>query len=140
MIVDPVISQKAGIPEQQPEVLQALQEELLPRATLATPNRFEAATLAGMEEALTSEDMEEAGKRLFQKCGCPTIVTGGGFDESIDVYYGIDGASHFTAPSIKRQDKVLGVGCTYSAAICAQLARGEGYAKASLPRKAISKQ
>lgn len=127
VVVDPVITQQAGIPNLQPEVITALRAELLPRATLATPNRFEAALLAEMDEVLTTEGLEEAAKRINESCGCPVIVTGGGLgDEIIDVYHGLDGQSHFAGDSVKRDDKVVGVGCTYAAAITAQLARGEG--------------
>ena len=127
VIVDPVIKEQTGIPIVQPEVIAALQHELLPRATLATPNHFEAAQISGLEEVLTCEDLETAARWIFANCGCPTVVTGGNMgDESLDVYAGMDGVSHFTAPIVKRPGKIIGGGCTYAAAITAQLARGEG--------------
>lgn len=127
VIVDPVMIQHPGIPNLPPEAIAALRRDLLPRATLATPNCFEAALLADMDEVLTTENMEEAAKRIFADCGCPVIITGGGLgSSSMDVYHGLDGTSHFETDLVQREDRVVGTGCTYAAAIVAQLARGEG--------------
>lgn len=136
VVVDPILLQHHGIPLQQPEVISALQQELLPRATVATPNRFEAARLSGMDECLTRDDMEQAARAIFQQCGCTTVVTGGGLgDESLDVACGFDGISHFSLPSEGSGDPVLGAGCSYSAALTAQLARGEALRESLLAAK-----
>lgn len=136
VVVDPVLTNQVGIPNLEPEVIQALQEELLPRATIVTPNRFEAAQLAGMEEVLVREDMEEAAQRLFDSYGCPTVITGGGLqDEVLDVFCGMDGVSHFSAPMVTGGGRPFGAGCTYAAAITAELARGEGLREAILVAK-----
>jgi len=122
----PVFSEQPGIPNVQPEVVAAIQQELLPRATLATPNRSEAAQLTGMDEILTIESMEDAARQIFGSFGCPTVITGGGLgNESVDVYAGIDGISHFTNEAIPRRGKVFGAGCTYAAGITTQMAKGE---------------
>lgn len=126
VVVDPVLTNQFGIPHQTPEVVSAMQQELLPQATVITPNRFEAAQLTNMDEVLVREDMESAAQKLFQTYGCPTVVTGGGLgDDSLDVFCGFDGISHFTLPVVKNNYRVVGVGCTYAAAITAQLARAE---------------
>ena len=127
VVVDPVMVDRAGIPLQQPEVISALQQELLPLATVITPNRFEAAQLIGSDEVLTRDDMEDAARRLFATYGCPTVVSGGGLgDQNIDVFCGLDGVGDFSAPRVGRQDRrrSFGIGDTYSASICALLARG----------------
>jgi hydroxymethylpyrimidine/phosphomethylpyrimidine kinase len=125
LVLDPVASDSRGIPLLQPEMVAALNEQLMPRATIVTPNRFEAALLAGMEECLSVEDMEQAAKEIFRRYGAPVVVTGGGLsDRSIDVLYGMDGISHIEAPTRKRA-KVHGSGCAHSAAIAAGLAKGQ---------------
>ena len=127
VVVDPVLTDAVGIPQSSPEVILALQGELLPRAALITPNRFEAAQLATMDEVLGEEEMIAAAQRLFDTYGCPTVVTGGGLgDESVDVFCGMDGVRHFTSQLVMgHEGHILGAGCTYAAAITAQLGRGE---------------
>jgi hydroxymethylpyrimidine/phosphomethylpyrimidine kinase len=125
VVVDPVAADSRGIPILQPEMVQALCEQLMPRATVATPNRFEAALLAGMEECLSIEDMQQAATTIFKRFGCPVVVTGGGLtDRTIDVLCGLDGISHIEAPTHKRS-KVHGAGCAHSAVIAACLARSQ---------------
>jgi len=125
LVLDPVASDSRGIPLLQPEMVKALCDELMPRATITTPNRFEAALLSGMEECLSVEDMEQAAKAIFRKYGAPVVVTGGGLtDRTIDVLYGMDGISHIEAPTSKRA-KVHGAGCAHSAAIATGLAKGQ---------------
>lgn len=125
VVIDPVFVNPIGIPLVNPEVISAAEEQLLPRATVLTPNRFEAALLAGLEEILGRDDMELAARRIFDRFGCPTLVTGGGLLEgSLDVFCGVDGVSHFGGHET-RVGRLVGAGCTLSAAITAELARGE---------------
>ena len=125
LVLDPVASDSRGIPLLQPEMVAALCEELMPRATISTPNRFEAALLSGLEECLSVEDMQQAAKEIFRRYGAPVVVTGGGLtDRTIDVLYGLDGVSHIEAPTQKRA-KVHGAGCAHSEAIAAGLAKGQ---------------
>ena len=137
IVIDPVLTDQVGIPQTAPDVIQAIQTELLPRAALITPNRFESAQLTGMEEVLGEEDMVTAARTLFTTYGCPTVVTGGGLgDTSLDVFAGMDGVSHFTSAHINGVGgKVIGAGCTYAAAIAAQLARGESMRESILAAK-----
>ena len=125
VVVDPVATDSRGIPVLQPEMVQALCEQLMPRATITTPNRFEAALLSGMEECLSVEDMQQAAKEIFKRYKCPVVVTGGGLtDRTLDVLCALDGISHFEAPT-HRRTKVHGAGCAHSAVITACLARGD---------------
>lgn len=130
VVVDPVAADSSGIPLLQPEVVEALCDELMPRATITTPNRFEAALLAGMEECLGVEDMQAAAQTIFKRFGCPVVVTGGGLtNKTLDVFAGLDGVSHFETPTCERA-KVHGAGSTHSAAIAACLARGDSLREA----------
>jgi hydroxymethylpyrimidine/phosphomethylpyrimidine kinase len=136
VVVDPVAVDSSGIALLQPEMIEALRSDLLPRATIATPNRFEAAMLTGMEECLDVEDMESAAKGIMHKFGCAVLVTGGGMGKrSLDVLAMLDGLRHFDAETVVRT-KVHGAGCAHSAAITACLAKGESLREATLNAKA----
>jgi hydroxymethylpyrimidine/phosphomethylpyrimidine kinase len=109
LVLDPVASDSRGIPLLQPEMVAALCEELMPRATISTPNRFEAALLSGLEECLSIEDMQQAAKEIFKRYGAPVVVTGGGLaDRTIDVLYGLDGTSHIEAPTYQARQSPWG--------------------------------
>jgi hydroxymethylpyrimidine/phosphomethylpyrimidine kinase len=130
VVVDPVAVDGRGIPLLQPEMVEAICAELMPRATVTTPNRFEAALLAGMDECLSVEDMQQAATTIFKRFGCPVVVTGGGLaNRSLDVLAGMDGVSHFDAPTCQRP-KMHGAGCAHSAAITAGLAKGDSLREA----------
>ncbi len=135
LVVDPVARDSRGIPLLSPEQVACLKEELLPRATVATPNRFEASLLTGVEEVLSKSDMEAAAKELLKRHGCPTLVTGGGLQGvSLDVLAGLDGLRHFSFPTVQR-GKIHGTGATFSAAIAAGLAKGDSLREAILSAK-----
>jgi hydroxymethylpyrimidine/phosphomethylpyrimidine kinase len=137
VLVDPVAADSRGIALLQPEVVEVLRAELLPRATLATPNRFEAALLMNMDECLDIESMESAAKGLLHRHGCATLVTGGNMGaRSLDVLAAIDGLRHFDAETIVRSTKIHGVGCAHSAAIAANIAKGESLRESVLNAKA----
>ncbi|MBA2479936.1 MAG: bifunctional hydroxymethylpyrimidine kinase/phosphomethylpyrimidine kinase [Planctomycetes bacterium] len=137
VLVDPVAADSRGIALLQPEVVEVLRAELLPRATLATPNRFEAALLMNMDECLDIESMEAAAKGMLHTHGCATLVTGGNMGaRSLDVLAAIDGLRHFDAETIIRSTKIHGVGCAHSAAIAANLAKGESLRESVLNAKA----
>jgi hydroxymethylpyrimidine/phosphomethylpyrimidine kinase len=132
LVVDPVIVDGRGIPLLQPEAIEALKRELLPRATVITPNRFQAAILTGVEECVGQDAMETAAKALFKQFGCPTVVSGGGLaGECRDVFVGMDGVRHFDATG-NGAKKLTGRGSTFSAAITAGLARGDNVREAIL--------
>lgn len=135
VVVDPIIATNKGVALTQPEVIRAICDELLPRGTLATPNRFEAATLAGMEECLDVADMQAAATLLLKSHGCPILVTGGGFEgKHVDLLAALDGISHYESPSIKR-GKIIGTGSAHSAAITSLLAKGDSLREAILDAK-----
>lgn len=135
VVLDPVATDGRGIPQMTPEMVEALRTDLLPRATIATPNRFEAALLAGMEECLTREDMEAAAIALRDRHGCSVLVTGGSSGtEALDVLAAIDGLRHFSTPA-HRRPKVHGQGSCHAAAIAAGLARHDGLREAIVAAK-----
>jgi hydroxymethylpyrimidine/phosphomethylpyrimidine kinase len=135
LVVDPVLASGHGDSLAEPEAIELLRDELVPLATVVTPNLAEAARLAGGEVA-SRRDMEEAGRAIAALGPDAVLVTGGHLDsdDSPDVLVvggevrWLDGA---------RLDRVHthGSGCVLSAAICAELARGMEAADACIAAK-----
>lgn len=127
VVVDPVMVAKGGASLLQKEAIAAMNKYLLPFSKIITPNIPEAEVLTGMT-ILTAEDKREAAKRLYE-FGVKNIVIKGGHEanrlESIDLLF--DGSEFHTFASKRIQTKnTHGTGCTFSAAITAELAKGSG--------------
>jgi len=125
LVVDPVMVATSGARLLQPSAVRALQERLLPLATLITPNLDEAAILVG-RPLRSVEDLRAAAREIRERYGCAVLVKGGhlkGLAEAVDIFY--DGRTELllSAPFI-RGVSTHGTGCTYSSAIAAHLARG----------------
>jgi hydroxymethylpyrimidine/phosphomethylpyrimidine kinase len=108
----------------------ALTEELLPLASLVTPNLHEARILTGIP-VQDPESMGEAARALVDMGAGAALVKGGHLDsgESLDLFW--DGAQELSW-SRKRitTSNTHGTGCTLSAAAAAGLARGLSLAEA----------
>lgn len=104
-----------------------MREELLPRSLVVTPNLFEAAQLAQMAPIKTIEQMKEAAKKIHA-LGAKNVVVKGGkqldHDKAVDLFY--DGTDFDLLESEKIETSYNhGAGCTFAAAITANLAHGE---------------
>ncbi|MGG6309570.1 bifunctional hydroxymethylpyrimidine kinase/phosphomethylpyrimidine kinase [Paenibacillus macerans] len=125
VVVDPVMIAKGGASLLQPEAVQAMKELLLPMAYIVTPNIPEAEALSGLS-IRSMEDRREAAKRICG-FGAQQVVIKGGHadsgDQVIDLFY--DGAE-FTELVGRRipTRHTHGTGCTFSAALTAELANG----------------
>ncbi len=132
LVVDPVMVATSGAVLLQPEAIDALKETLLARATLITPNLDEAGVLLGARP-VDREGMRQAAVRLSEIYGCGILLKGGHLEDTsriIDILQ-IPGQaplewSHDWVPGINTH----GSGCTLSAAITAELARGLSLEKA----------
>jgi hydroxymethylpyrimidine/phosphomethylpyrimidine kinase len=123
LVVDPVMISKHGQPLMSPEAVGALRERLLPRAFLICPNLPEAEELTGIA-VRSVEDMRAAAQRLCEMGAQAALVKGGHLQGSaIDVLFDGREWREFAAPHIDTPH-THGTGCTYSAAIAAELARG----------------
>ncbi len=125
LIVDPVMVSTSGAALLKPAAVKILKEELLPLATLLTPNLYEAENLAGCKLA-SVDDLRTATREIHARFGCAALVKGGhlrGWREAVDIFF--DGRTELllSAPFIKGV-RTHGTGCTYSAAITGYLARG----------------
>lgn len=130
LVVDPVFVSKHGHPLLEPDAVVALRTRLLPLATLVTPNLPEAEGLTGLQ-VRTSDDMRRAAEAIVALGPAAVLVKGGhatGTDAA-DLLL-VDGRETWLrAPRIDTPH-THGTGCTLSAAIAANLARGESLADA----------
>jgi hydroxymethylpyrimidine/phosphomethylpyrimidine kinase len=124
LVVDPVMISKHGDPLLAPEARDALKTRLLPRASLVTPNLYEAAALLGRAVGNEAE-MRDAARAVCDLGAGATLVKGGHLPggNAVDVLYDGSAFVHLAAPRIETRH-THGTGCTYSAAITALLARG----------------
>ena len=124
-VVDPVMISKTGFQLLQDAAIDTLIDELLPLATVVTPNVHEAEHLTGVTIE-TTEDLEAAGKALLEHGPDAVLVKGGhlsGADEAVDVLVDGDASRRFAVPRIDTTH-THGTGCTYASAIAANLAKG----------------
>jgi len=131
LVVDPVMVAKSGAPLLRPDAVETLVKELIPIAEVVTPNRMEAEKLTGLE-IRGVEDAKAAARKIVEELGARAAVVKGGHlggDRSVDVLY-VDGRYRvFSAPRIS-DGCTHGTGCSFSAAIAAELAKGRGVEEA----------
>jgi hydroxymethylpyrimidine/phosphomethylpyrimidine kinase len=136
LVVDPVMVAKGGARLLQEQAQGALIDSLLPLAYVTTPNIPEAEVLTG-REIRTLSDMKEAAKRISEMGVRYVIVKGGHLSgAAVDVLY--DGKD-FAELESERFDTphTHGTGCTFSAAITAELAKGASIGEAVQLAKAF---
>lgn len=120
IVLDPVMVAKSGDPLLLPDAVEALKKELIPLATVITPNLPEAYTLA-----FETEDMERLGEALLS-LGSKAVLLKGGHqsgDEANDLLLSHDGTRAWLKEKRITSKNTHGTGCTLSAAIAAYLAR-----------------
>ncbi len=129
LVVDPVMISKHGATLLQDDARSVLTKRLLPRAFLVTPNLHEASLLAGIPVS-DPASMEEAARRI-EALGPKAVLVKGGHlaQEAVDVLYHAGNMRHYSAPRNKTRH-THGTGCTYSAAITAELAKGRALPEA----------
>jgi len=129
VVVDPVSVSKHGDPLLAPGAVDALRWQLLPLATLVTPNIPEAEQLTGLRIA-GPEDMLRAAEKLLGRGPRAVLVTGGHLaGEAIDLLWDGSTARTFCAPRLANRH-THGTGCTLASAIAARLALGDGLVEA----------
>ena len=110
---------------------------LLPKATVVTPNLFEAGQLSGLGKLTSIEDMKKAAKIIYDQGAQHIIIKGGKAldqDKSYDLYY--DGQTYYQLTTdMFQQSYNHGAGCTFAAATTAYLANGKSPKKLLLALK-----
>jgi hydroxymethylpyrimidine/phosphomethylpyrimidine kinase len=127
VVLDPVMVASSGDRLLAADAVEALRKNLIPRASLVTPNLPEAAALLDEAVAATEAAIERQGRRLLAM-GCPAVLIKGGHGhgaESTDYLVTESGIVALSAPRVAAQN-THGTGCSLSSAIAAGLAKGEG--------------
>lgn len=125
IVVDPVMIGKMGSALLKDDAIDAMKNKLIPLAKVITPNMPEAARLLDSDELKAVHDLKMAAKELYDLGPDYVLVKGGRLEgPATDVLY--DGAQFYILES-PRIDTIHtnGAGCTYSAAITAELAKGQ---------------
>lgn len=139
VVLDPVMVAKGGDRLLAKEAESALCERLLPLTTVITPNLPEAAVLAGEAEIRERGEMPALARKLLERLAPDAWVylKGGHLteSESPDLLLSRETSLTFEAPRIATKN-THGTGCTLSAAIAAQLGRGESVPEAVRKAKA----
>jgi pyridoxine kinase len=142
VVIDPVMVCKGENEVLHPETTDALRDILVKRATVVTPNLFEASQLAQTRPIQTIDDMKEAAQIIHSQGAKYVLIKGGkqlAHDKAVDLLY--DGQT-FTLLEAEKVDTTYthGAGCTYAAAITAELAKGRTVKDAvGLAKQFISK-
>lgn len=125
VVVDPVMVAKSGAELLDPEAKNTLVTRLLPLAKVVTPNALEAEAITGIKVS-TIEDGVEAAKAIYEMGVEAVLVKGGHIfseDKAVDVLYHRGGFRLLEAERHQTGD-THGTGCSLSAAIAAELAKG----------------
>ena len=126
LVVDPVLVDGAGEPMLSAEAERSVATRLLPNARVVTPNHLEAGRLVGRDLGDEVESWIEAARELAATGPEAVVVTGGRLrtGETItDVVVQNGGVRLLSAPRVETRN-VRGSGDVFSAAICAELAKG----------------
>ena len=129
IVVDPVMVATSGSALIKTDAVAALAEELLPAASLVTPNIPEAEVLSGMKIS-GKDDMCRSAEAIGRKYGCGVLLKGGhSVNDANDLLY-LDGSTEWFEGKRIDNPNTHGTGCTLSSAIAAGLAKGYDMRKA----------
>lgn len=124
IVVDPVMVATSGSTLTNSETVERMKKELLPLATVITPNIFETQVLSGMK-IKSEKDMIRAAKNIFEIYGCAVLCKGGHLEEYANDLLYMDGYEHWFCGEKIANTNTHGTGCTLSSAIAANLAKGK---------------
>lgn len=125
LVLDPVMVSSSGEKLLDEDALDALCKQILPMATLVTPNMAEAAILSG-QPVEQAEQMEQAARAIFDKYKVPVLVKGGHLkdsEEAVDCLWDGEKLEFFGATFLHHVGS-HGTGCTLSSAITVNLQHG----------------
>ena len=123
IVVDPVMVATSGAKLISDEAVRTLKEELLPLATILTPNIPETEVLSGME-VRGPEDMIRAAEKISRNYHCAVLCKGGhNVSDANDLLYR-DGSYRWFYGKRIDNPNTHGTGCTLSSAIASNLAKG----------------
>ncbi len=127
LVIDPVMIATAGDSLMLEEAIAVYEQELMPLATLLTPNCDEAGKLLGCPPPASVEQLEQAALTLAARYGCAVLAKGGHVagDTCTDVLALSATSTPIRFTHTRTQGiSTHGTGCTLSSAIAAGLAKG----------------
>ncbi len=133
VVIDPVLHSSTGTPLLEAKAVSMYRQQLLPLATVITPNLMEAQFLAGMQ-VKTLDTMITAARTIHRETmklkgradhSLAVVVKGGHLEgDAIDVLFDGEEIQQFGAARIPGKSP-RGTGCRFSSAIAARLALGD---------------
>ena len=123
VVVDPVMVATSGAKLLRDDAIQALTSQLLPLATVLTPNIPEAEILSGLT-ITDAAGMEAAARTISQRYGCAVLCKGGHQINDADDLLWRDGSGKWFQGRRIPNPNTHVTGCTLSSAIAANLAKG----------------
>lgn len=131
VVVDPVMIAKSGASLLREDAKRTLINELIPLATVVTPNAMEAQEITGIK-IQDIKDAELAARKIAE-LGAKSVVVKGGHilqgGKAVDVLYH-DGKYHYFESERLESKTTHGTGCSFAAAIAAELAKGKNIVEA----------
>lgn len=124
VVVDPVMVAASGAPLLEEDAVAAVRDELLPCATVATPNLPEAEVLLGRRLADDDDELRAAAGELSALGGTAVLLKAGHRATSADDILATGGSTHLIRGERIPRGSAHGTGCTLGSAIAAHLARG----------------
>jgi hydroxymethylpyrimidine/phosphomethylpyrimidine kinase len=129
LVVDPVMVAKSGDRLLREDAVQVVREQMLPLALVLTPNLYEAEILLG-RTVRTVDEMKDAARDIAALGARHVVVKGGRRDDQVvDVLFDGTECTEYSMDYIDTRN-TQGTGCTFSAAIAAELAKGAGVREA----------
>ncbi len=127
LVIDPVLAAGTGEPFANPNIISALIDLLIPKATLVTPNSIEARVLAPK-----AANLDDCGRQLVAS-GCPNVLITGTHENQKDVINTLYNDSGIVnSQTWERLDASYhGSGCTLASCIAAMIALGHDPAYAA---------
>ncbi|AFY51021.1 phosphomethylpyrimidine kinase [Nostoc sp. PCC 7524] len=127
LVVDPVMVSRTGAQLIDDDAVKTLREQLIPKAAIITPNRYEAQILSGLP-VNSLDDMRAAAQVIHRNFKAKVVlVKGGGMvgnARGVDIWFDGQKLETLTTQQVDTKN-THGTGCTLSAAIAANLAKSE---------------
>lgn len=123
VVVDPVMVATSGSPLIKNGAIWTMIDELLPLATLVTPNIPETQVLSGLT-IKTKEDMMTAARKIRDSYHCDVLIKGGHSINNANDLLCVNGEMKWFEGRYINNLNTHGTGCTLSSAIASNLAKG----------------
>lgn len=131
VVLDPVMVATSGHRLIEQSAIDMLSRELIPRATIITPNIPEAEILLG-HSIPNQEALPEAARELSRDGAISVLLKAGHLTEEMltDIFLEAGGSIHYLSSPRLDTPNTHGTGCTLSSAVAAFLAKGQTPAEA----------